>query len=397
MTLNFYFEKSQKLRFMFIDEDGGDSDDPYYDLIGTCDTQVGTIMASRGQTVSMQLKVEESNKDRGSCIVTGEPIKESNYMVNFTLQTKDTPCKGPVLYGLLKKYTTTWFEIHCAKFNDPTQFTLAYTSPNIHGSLNMTFAASKIKMNTMCNSDPERPIKFKLCVPRTGVVSESSTTSVNKLKLNQTLQMKYCATHKEAGAPAGELTLHNFSIEENPNFVDYLRSGWQFSLTCAVDFTASNGEYNVKHSYHSAGDSNPYKKGITEVGKILEQYDQFKNFPTFGFGGIPRFMGENTVNHCFPLNGSYNEPEIKGIDGIARAYDRNVQRIRMGGPTFFSSIMDVFMDFAHEGRDLKTYFVLLILTDGYIHDFSLTKQLIVKASKLPCSIIIVGVGIDEFE
>lgn len=69
----------------------------------------------------------------------------------------------------------------------------------------------------------------------------------------------------------------------------------------------------------------------------------------------------------------------------------------MAGPTFFSSILDVFMDFATEGRDLKTYFVLLILTDGYIHDFSLTKQLIVKASKLPCSIIIVGIGDDEFE
>jgi len=69
----------------------------------------------------------------------------------------------------------------------------------------------------------------------------------------------------------------------------------------------------------------------------------------------------------------------------------------MAGPTFFSSILDVFMDFASEGRDLKTYFVLLILTDGFIHDFSLTKQLIVKASKLPCSIIIVGIGDDEFE
>ena len=31
---NFYFEKNQKLRFEYIDDDGGDSDDPYYDLIG---------------------------------------------------------------------------------------------------------------------------------------------------------------------------------------------------------------------------------------------------------------------------------------------------------------------------------------------------------------------------
>ena len=69
----------------------------------------------------------------------------------------------------------------------------------------------------------------------------------------------------------------------------------------------------------------------------------------------------------------------------------------MSGPTFFSSVLDVFMDFATEGEDLKTYFLLLILTDGFIHDFSLTKKLIVQASKLPCSIIIVGIGDDEFD
>ena len=59
--------------------------------------------------------------------------------------------------------------------------------------------------------------------------------------------------------------------------------------------------------------------------------------------------------------------------------------------------MDVFMDFAMEGRSLMTYFVLLILTDGEIHDMGETKRLLVEASKLPCSVIIVGVGNEEFE
>lgn len=44
-----------------------------------------------------------------------------------------------------------------------------------------------------------------------------------------------------------------------------------------------------------------------------------------------------------------------------------------------------------------TYFVLLILTDGEIHDMGETKRLLVEASKLPCSVIIVGVGNEEFE
>ena len=80
-----------------------------------------------------------------------------------------------------------------------------------------------------------------------------------------------------------------------------------------------------------------------------------------------------------------------------RTYERNSQAIYMGGPTFFSSVMDVFIDFAVEGRDLKTYFILLILTDGEIHDMVETKRMIVEASKLPCSVIIVGVGSEDFE
>ena len=40
---------------------------------------------------------------------------------------------------------------------------------------------------------------------------------------------------------------------------------------------------------------------------------------------------------------------------------------------------------------------MLILTDGEIHDMSAVKELIVQASNLPTSIIIVGVGNEEFE
>jgi copine 1/2/3 len=41
--------------------------------------------------------------------------------------------------------------------------------------------------------------------------------------------------------------------------------------------------------------------------------------------------------------------------------------------------------------------VLLILTDGEIHDMSRVKNLIVNSSRLPTSIIIVGVGNEQFE
>mmetsp|Transcript_3619 Transcript_3619/g.2679 ORF Transcript_3619/g.2679 Transcript_3619/m.2679 type:complete len:121 (+) Transcript_3619:189-551(+) len=43
------------------------------------------------------------------------------------------------------------------------------------------------------------------------------------------------------------------------------------------------------------------------------------------------------------------------------------------------------------------YHIFLILTDGEIHDMELTKRLVVDASSLPMSIIIIGVGNEDFE
>jgi hypothetical protein len=43
------------------------------------------------------------------------------------------------------------------------------------------------------------------------------------------------------------------------------------------------------------------------------------------------------------------------------------------------------------------YHVMMIITDGEIHDMKETIDIIVELSKFPVSIIIIGVGHDEFE
>lgn len=52
------------------------------------------------------------------------------------------------------------------------------------------------------------------------------------------------------------------------------------------------------------GPSNQYEASIKKVGEILEPYDFDKLYPVFGFGAIPKFMGEAKVNNCFPLTGA---------------------------------------------------------------------------------------------
>jgi len=45
----------------------------------------------------------------------------------------------------------------------------------------------------------------------------------------------------------------------------------------------------------------------------------------------------------------------------------------------------------------EQYIILMILTDGQNHDMNDTINLLIKAADLPLSVIIVGIGNDDFE
>lgn len=116
---------------------------------------------------------------------------------------------------------------------------------------------------------------------------------------------------------------------------------------------------------------------------------------------------------------------LSGIQGIIEAYRMVLPKVKLSGPTNFSPIINHLASIAssavqtnsasvrthkhkneinqkhsvltHVCVSLQQYFVLLILTDGEITDFDQTRDAIVRASLLPMSIIIVGVGPADFK
>jgi hypothetical protein len=66
------------------------------------------------------------------------------------------------------------------------------------------------------------------------------------------------------------------------------------------------------------------------------------------------------------------------------------------GPTHFSSILRAVLEYMKTTITFPLYHILMIITDGVIHDMSATIDLIVECSKYPLSIIIVGVGEEDF-
>ena len=196
-----------------------------------------------------------------------------------------------------------------------------------------------------------------------------------------------------------QFTFDKFYIEERPSFYDFLHSGWQINLTVAIDFTASNGPVGYPDSLHyvdRTGRLNQYQSALYSIGGILENYDSDNLIAAFGFGGIPQKGLAKEVSHCFHLNG-FEQPEWKGLQGLMEAYNFSLANVKLYGPTYFSPWIETFVTFVQENLSTPLYHILLIMTDGDIHDMDKTKDLIVAASLLPISIIIVGIGDENFE
>lgn len=79
-------------------------------------------------------------------------------------------------------------------------------------------------------------------------------------------------------------------------------------------------------------------------------------------------MGERNVSHCFPLNGNPGAPAINGINGILHEYRQKLPSIALHGPTYFKGILEAFTQYTQQMAGTNIYQVLLILTDGVIHD-----------------------------
>ncbi|KAG9150858.1 hypothetical protein Leryth_003004 [Lithospermum erythrorhizon] len=196
-----------------------------------------------------------------------------------------------------------------------------------------------------------------------------------------------------------QIFVDDFSEKIQDTFLDYLKSGYELNFMVAIDFTASNGNPRLPDSLHymdPTGRPNSYQRAIMQVGEVLQYYDSDKRFPAWGFGARPF---DSSVSHCFNLNGSSTNCEVEGIHGIMTAYSSALHNVSLAGPTLFGPVITTAADIASHAvaNNQQKYFILLIITDGVITDLQETKDAIVKASDLPLSILIIGVGGADFK
>ncbi|KAF9438484.1 Copine-8 [Entomortierella beljakovae] len=392
IIIDYRFESVQPLRFTVVDVDN--QNNPSWtaqELIGHFDTEVGKIVGSRGRTLAGRLEHPQHRKShRGTVIISAEEQSQSKKVIQFNIEATKLVKKG-----LFRSEPNSFFVIHRASENGV--FAPIYQSPVVRSKINPIWAEFSIKEINLCNGDPDRQLKIEVKKFKENG-PEHVTIGVTPVFTFQSLMStQFPKSFPLSPMPAGtDLLIRRMIVTEPPSFLDYLAGGIPLNLVVAIDFTQSNGDPRHPQSLHFKNPSgeNDYTRAIRSVGNILQCYDTDKKFPVYGFGG--KVNGQ--VSHCFALNGNPQFPEVDGVDGILAAYWHALQFAELYGPTNFSPVINQTAAICNQHRSgTEEYYVLLILTDGVITDMDNTIRAIIGASRLPLSIIIVGVGSANFD
>jgi len=161
------------------------------------------------------------------------------------------------------------------------------------------------------------------------------------------------------------------------------------NLIIGVDFTKSN-TWTGKRTFGgrclheiSQFQMNPYQQAIFTIGKTLEQFDDDKLIPAFGFGD-----STTTGKSVFPFH-----PDGRpcfGFQEVLSRYNEITPHVQLAGPTNFTPLIEEAIKIVKESNN--SYHILLIVADGQVSDPQRNADAIAKASSYPLSIIVVGVG-----
>ena len=392
-TVDFIFEIRQKLKFQVFDKDHISADD----LIGETFATFADILGAKKESASLALRKGDSMLT-GVLHVKTDKIGKSHNKIYWQwsgINLLDTGgCftrSSPFLKFMKIKAVDNYLEVS--------------RTEHFKDNLNPIWNMITIDDDRICGGVPNQPFRIE-CWSRKNndesVIIGVCETTLEELQSGKT---DFALTHPKKGkGKAGVLKVLSFHLSEKYTFLDYIRAGEQLNLITAIDFTKSNLEPKDPHSLHAfkhhKGGLNEYQKVIIEISNIVLAYHHSKFVPIYGFGAKPCYpkLEEYGVSQCFPLTGDRENPCVNGLEGIMEAYNNTLKNVEFMGPTHISPIITEAAKLAQEykTKDMDIYTILLIITDGEINDFQKTADTVIAASNLPLSIVVIGVGNEDF-
>ena len=398
-VLEFQFEKRQLMKIEVYDADSNLPCLADHDFIGSVECSLGEVLRAQGKGDTRSLVGVKRNQ---TITLLAEELLTSREVINLRLEGRSLDRKDWWGFGTSDPFLTI------QRAGEYGQWRVVHRTEVKKGDLNPCWQTMELTLSSLCNADHHRPLKLTVedwnQSGSHSMIGEVETSVDALLQLargaelpliNQKKKNKKKAKYRNSGL----LIVRSCLLETRPTFLDYIQGGMEMSFTVAIDFTASNGNPASSSSLHfndPTGNPNQYLTAIRAVGDIIQDYDTDKLFPALGFGA--RLPPDGRVSHEFFLNLSPSNPYCEGIDGVISAYHNALNSVQLYGPTNFAPVVN---HVARVARSFKenpvNYQVLLIITDGVICDMEATKSAIISASNLPMSIIIIGVGNENFE
>eukprot|EP01083_Nonionella_stella_P118158 352685_1 len=416
IRIRYMFEEVQYIRLDIYDFDDDDDDDDDDDeeegdgFVGTVEFIMGDLVTAHGQKLVMA--IGDKNGDRLSQTRQGlQPL-----VIVRALEIDNNIDEVELVFaasGLPKmdyffKSIDPFFQIY--RINDDDSWASVYKSEHKTQTYSPRWNKVSISTRRLCHGDMDKPILIKCWNwNRDALPNYACQVTTN---LRELLNARYydrslpwrcfdAHKHKYTSKSCGRLHIREAHLMKKYSFSSFLKGGLEMHLMVAIDFTGSNGTPTDNDSLHYMGAphyESQYLKVIKSVGRVLAPYDADECIHAFGFGAnLTPFGEERKVSHCFNLT-LQDDARVDGIDGLAEAYVNCLDKVQLFGPTHLNEIIASAKNKSINicSQDKQSYNILLIITDGVINDMQLTINQIVEGSRLPMSIIIVGVGDADF-
>ncbi|XP_061404768.1 LOW QUALITY PROTEIN: copine-3-like [Lethenteron reissneri] len=398
--IDYHFEEVQKLRFAIYDLDSPSKRLQDHDFLGDLTLTLGQVVSSKKLSRALVLK-DGRPAGKGIIKVLAEEMKDNRHLQllfeGIKLDKKDFFGKSDPYLEFFKK-------------GDDGSWALVHRTEVVLNTLNPSWRPFTLAVQSLCGGDLDRSVRVT-CYDYDSdgghdFIGEFQTSVTQMLEAQSGKEVDYkCINAKKKQKKkdyqhSGIVRLKSCKMYAEYTFLDYISGGCQLNFTVGIDFTASNGDPRDPSSLHhiSPTGTNEYLAAVWAVGQVIQDYDADKQFPALGFGA--QLPPEWRVSHEFALNFNPLNPFCTGVEGIVQAYMACLPQVRLYGPTNFSPIINHVARFAAAAAQqppaTQQYFVLLIVTDGVISDMDETRLAVVQASRLPMSLIIVGVGSADF-
>lgn len=209
----------------------------------------------------------------------------------------------------------------------------------------------------------------------------------------------------QSKANVGTLNIKTFRAERNYDILDYFQSGLQINTVMLVDFSESNGDPKKQDSLHaveevSKGSKSTYQLVLDSISPTLFWYDFDHTIPLFGMAAKFPVLRIDEQKDFFRVIGRSESQRVPGSPEMLTHFYKSVFAYLSGcEPTKLRPAIDAMNDWTANQITLKQYMysLLVVFTDGLIGDFEDCIPSLIKSCELPISIIIIGVGVSNFE